>query len=146
MYIGRIYWSLLNFMELYILWRKFKRWGLLMFGWNVILFWFMLRLLLGPMFLECVVIDGIHLCGKIRFGVTHVFPWREYMCRYKLVNLGFIHKESFNWYNRLSSSMSLEFFMNSYSLPMYRFLLTYKFWSNPHIFIFFNNIFFRSHK
>jgi len=32
----RLLW-LLSFMGLYMLWRKLKRWGLLMFGWNVIL-------------------------------------------------------------------------------------------------------------
>jgi len=36
-----------------------QRWGLLMSGWNMILFWFVLRLLLGLMFLGCFVIDGI---------------------------------------------------------------------------------------
>ncbi|XP_068479164.1 probable caffeine synthase MTL2 isoform X2 [Phaseolus vulgaris] len=50
---------LLSFMGLYMLWRKFKRWGLLMFGWNVILLWFVLRLLLGLMFLGCFVFDEI---------------------------------------------------------------------------------------
>jgi len=37
------------------------------------------------------------------------------------INLGFIHKESFHWYNRLSCNLFLEFFINRYSLPMYRF-------------------------
>jgi len=50
---------LLNFMELYMLWRKHKRWDLLMSGWNVTLPWFVLRLLLGQMFIGCFVIDGI---------------------------------------------------------------------------------------
>jgi len=36
-----------------------KRWGLLMYGLNVILPWFVLRLLLGLMFHRCFVIDGI---------------------------------------------------------------------------------------
>ena len=36
-----------------------KRWGLLMSGWNVILLWFVLCLLLGQMFLGCFVIDGM---------------------------------------------------------------------------------------
>ena len=48
----RLLW-LLSFMRLYMLWKKLKRWGLLMSGWNVIL-----RLLLGLMFLGCFVIDG----------------------------------------------------------------------------------------
>ena len=38
----RLLW-LLSFMELYMLWRKLKRWDLLMFGLNVILPWFVLR-------------------------------------------------------------------------------------------------------
>jgi len=42
-----------------MLWRKLKRWGLLMYGLNVILSWFVLHLLLGLMFRGCVVIDGI---------------------------------------------------------------------------------------
>ena len=53
----RLLW--LSFMELYMLWRKLKRWGLLMYGWNVILPWFVLHLLLGLMFRECFIIDGI---------------------------------------------------------------------------------------
>ena len=50
---------LLNFMELYMLWKKLKSWVLLMSGWNVTLPWFVLRLLLGQMFLGCVITDGI---------------------------------------------------------------------------------------
>ena len=50
---------LLSFMELYILWRKLKRWGLLMSNLNVIMPWFLLRLLLGLMFRGCFVIDEI---------------------------------------------------------------------------------------
>ena len=38
-----------------------------------------------------------------------------------LINLGFIHRESFYWYNKLPSSLFLEFFMNRYSLSMYCF-------------------------
>jgi len=45
----RLHW-LLSFMGLYMLWRKLKRWDLLMFDWNVILFWFLLCLLLWQMF------------------------------------------------------------------------------------------------
>jgi len=33
-------------------------------------------------------------------------------------DLGFIHRESFHWYNRLQSSLFLEFFINRYSLPI----------------------------
>jgi len=50
---------LLSFMELYMLWRKLKKWDLLMSGLNVILPWFVLRLLLGLMFCGCFEIDGI---------------------------------------------------------------------------------------
>ena len=50
---------LLNFMELYMLWRKLKSWVLLMSGWNVTLPWFVLCSLLGQMFLGCFVINGI---------------------------------------------------------------------------------------
>jgi len=54
----RLFW-LLNFMELYMLLRKLRSWDLLMFGWNVTRSWFVLRLLLGQMFLWCFVIDWI---------------------------------------------------------------------------------------
>ena len=54
----RLLW-LLSFMELYMLWRKLKKWGLLVSGLNVILPWFVMRLLLGLMFCGCFVIDGI---------------------------------------------------------------------------------------
>jgi len=52
--------------------------------------------------------------------VTHIFREGN-VCADKLTNLGFIHKESFHWYNRFLSSLFLEFFMNMYSLSMYRF-------------------------
>jgi len=83
-----------------------------MSGWNVILRWFVMCLLQGPMFLGC--------CGKIRFRVVHIFREGN-VCADKLTNLGFIHRETFHWYNRLPFSLFLEFFMNRYSLPMYRF-------------------------
>ena len=58
--------------------------------------------------------------GKIKFTITHIF--REGIaCADKLANLGFIHRESFHWYNRLPSSLILEFFMNRYCLPMHCF-------------------------
>ena len=47
----RLLW-LMSFMELYMLWRKLKKWGLLMYGLNVILPWFVLHLLLGLMFVD----------------------------------------------------------------------------------------------
>jgi len=58
-------------------------------------------------------------CGKIRFRISHIFH-EGIVCADKLT-LGFIHKELFHWYNRLPSNLFLEFFMNMYSLPMYRF-------------------------
>ena len=61
----RLLW-LLSFMGLYMLWRKLKRWGLLMSGWNVILLWFVLCLLLGQMFLGCFVIDGMLVLITVR--------------------------------------------------------------------------------
>jgi len=62
----------------------------------------------------------LNYCGKVRFRVTRIFR-EENACGDKLPNLEFIHGESFHWYNRLTSSMFLEFFINRYSLPMYRF-------------------------
>jgi len=59
--------------------------------------------------------------GKIKFRVTHIFREGNVCVANKLTNLGFIHKEYFHWYNRLPSSLFLEFFMNRYSLPMYHF-------------------------
>jgi len=52
--------------------------------------------------------------------VTHIFREGN-ACVHKLANLGFIHRESFHWYSMFPSSHFLEFFMNMYSLPMYRF-------------------------
>jgi len=94
-----------------------------MSDWNVILFWFVLRLLLGQMFLGCFVIDGMLVLitvGKIRFTVTHIFREGN-ACADKLANLGFFHREFFLWYNRLPPCLFLEFFINRYSLPMYHF-------------------------
>ena len=62
----------------------------------------------------------LNYCEKIRFRVTHIFRAGN-ACADKLANLGFIHREPFHWYNRLPSSLFLEFFMNRYSLLMYRF-------------------------
>ena len=62
----------------------------------------------------------LNYCEKIKFRVTHIFREGN-ACADKLANLGFIHRESFRWYNRLPSSLFLEFFMNRYSLPMYHF-------------------------
>ena len=53
----------------------------------------------------------LNYCGKIRFGVTHIFHEGS-VCACKLANLGFIYRESFNWYNRFPSSLFLKFFMN----------------------------------
>ena len=118
------------FMELYMLWRKLKRRALLMYGLNVILPWFVLRSVLVcfaftvrtnfPWMLRNRWNTCFNYCGKIRFRVTHIFREGN-VCADKLANLGFIHRESFHWYNRLSSSLFSDFFMNRYSLPMYRF-------------------------
>jgi len=62
----------------------------------------------------------LNYCGKIRFKVTHIFREGN-VCADKLTNLGIIHGESFHWYNRLPFNLFLEFSMNRYSLPMYRF-------------------------
>jgi len=53
-----------------------------------------LHLLLGPMFFECFVIDRILVL--INMGNASAD---------KLTHLGFIHRESFHWYNRLPSSL-----------------------------------------
>ena len=61
----RLLW-LLSFMELYMLWRKLKRWGLLMSDLNVIFPWFVLR---------CFIINGILVVitvGKSGLGL-HIF-------------------------------------------------------------------------
>jgi len=57
----------------------------------------------------------LNFCRTTRFRVTHIFREGN-ACADKLPNLGFIHRESFHWYNRLPSSLFLEFFMNRYSL------------------------------
>ena len=67
---------LLSFVELYMLWRKLKRWGLLMYGLNVVLPWFVLHLFLGLMFCGCFVIDGILvliIMGKSGLGLLIFF-------------------------------------------------------------------------
>jgi len=61
----------------------------------------------------------LNYCRKIMFRVTHVFREGN-ACADKLANLEFIDRESFHWYNRLPSILFLEFFMNVYSLLMYR--------------------------
>ena len=61
----------------------------------------------------------LNYCGKISFMITHIFREGN-VCANKLVILRFIHRESFHWYNTLSSRF-LEFSMNRYSLLMYHF-------------------------
>jgi len=56
-FIFRLLW-LLNFMKLYMLLKKLKRWVLLVYGLNVILPWFVLHLLLRLMFIGFFVIGG----------------------------------------------------------------------------------------
>jgi len=86
----------------------------------------------------------LNYCGKIRFRVTHIFH-EENACADKLPHLTFIHRDSFHWYNRLSFSLFLEFFMNRYNLPICRFCNHMGFGLIPHIFLYFlfsfNNIF-----
>jgi len=63
-------------MELYMLWRELKRWGLLMYGLNVILPWFVLHLVLGLTFRGCFVIDEILVLisvGKSGLGLLLFF-------------------------------------------------------------------------
>ena len=55
----------------------------------------------------------VNYCGEIRFTVTHIFREGN-ACADKLANLGFFHRESFLWYNRLPPCLFLEFFMNRY--------------------------------
>ena len=90
----------------------------------MILPWLVLHLLLGLMFRGCFVIHEILILITVgKSGLRSLIFFREgNVCADKLTNLEFIHIESFHWYNRLSSSMFLEFFINRYSLPMYRFL------------------------
>ena len=76
----RLFW-LLSFMKLYMLWRKLKKWDLLMSGLNMILIWFVLRLLLGLMFRVCFVIDEILVLisvGQLGLGLLIFFVKR--MC------------------------------------------------------------------
>jgi len=75
------------------------------------------------MFLGCFVIDEILVLitvEKSSLGLL-IFFREGNACVDKLANLGFIHSESFHWYNRLPSSLFLELFINRYSLPIYRF-------------------------
>ena len=62
----------------------------------------------------------LNYCGKIKFKISHIFREGN-VCVEKLTTLCFIHREQFHWYNRLSSSLFLEFFINRYRLPKYRF-------------------------
>jgi len=78
---------LLNFMELYMFWRKLKSWVLLMSGWNVTLHWFVLRLLPRQMFLGCFVIDEILVLIIVeKSSFTHIFREGN-TCVDKLANL-----------------------------------------------------------
>jgi len=116
-----------------------------MYGLNVILSWFVLHLFIGLIFRGCFLIDEI----LVLIRVTHIFR-EEDVCADKLASLGFIHKESFHWYNRFPSSLFVEFFMNMYSLPMHRFcqhmdfdlVPPYFFFFCISLLFFFNNTFF----
>ena len=62
-----------------------------MSGWNVILLWFVLRLLLGQMFLGCFVIDEMLVLITVgKLGLQLLIFFREgNACTDKLANLGF---------------------------------------------------------
>ena len=107
-------------MDLYILLKKLKRRVLLIYDLNVILSWFVLHLHLELICLGCFIIGGTPVLIKIRFRVSHIFREGN-ICDDKLANLEFIHRDQFHWYNRLPSSIFLEFVMNRYRLPMYQF-------------------------
>ena len=82
-----------SFMELYMLWRKLKWWGLLMYGLNVILPWFVLCLMLGLMFCGCFVIAGILVLITVEKSSLGLLIFREgNACADKLANLGFTHR------------------------------------------------------
>ena len=133
---------LLSFMELYMLWRKLKRWGLniwLEYDFALVCVAFTARTNVSWM-LRNRWNTCLNYCGEIRFRVTHIFREGN-ACVDKLTNLGFIHRESFHWYNRFPSSPFSEFFMNRYSLPI-SFLLTYGFWSSPPLFFFVFSLFY----
>jgi len=120
--IFRLLW-LLSFMKLYMSLKKLKILVLLVYDLNVILPWFVLHLLLGLMFLGFFIIGGntcLDYCGKIRFRISHIFHEGN-ACADQLANLGFIHRKQFHWYNRLPSSLFLEFSINRYRLSKYRF-------------------------
>jgi len=85
---------------------------------DLILPCFVLFLLLRLMLFGFLVIGGTNaliIVEKIRFKIFHIFCEGN-ACANKLANLGFIHKKQFHWYNRLSSSLFLEFFINRYSI------------------------------
>ena len=75
------------------------------------------------MFRGCFIIDGIlNLIIVEKSGLGLLIFFREGNAyANKLANLRFMHRESFHLYNRLSSSLFLEFIMNRYNLLMYRF-------------------------
>ena len=94
-----------------------------MSGWNVTLSWFVLHLLLTQMFIGCFVIDEILVLITVeKSGLRLLIFFVNGMCvliSWLIYDL-FI-ENLFHWYNRLSSSMFLAFFINRYSLPIYHF-------------------------
>jgi len=52
----------------------------------------------------------LNYCEKISFRVMHIFLEGN-VCAAKLANLRFIHRESFRWSNRLSSSVMIDDFV-----------------------------------
>jgi len=65
-----------------------------MSGLNVIMSWFVLRLLLGLMFRKCFVIDRILVLIIVeKSGLGLFIFFVKGMCADKLANLRFIHRE-----------------------------------------------------
>ena len=144
----RLFW-LLNFMKLYMFWRKLKSWDLLMSGWNVTLPWFVLRLLLGQMFLGCFVIDEILVLIIVeKSGLGLLIFFVKGMC----VSISWLIQDLFIE-NLFIGIIGFHVVCSQNSLLIgivYLCIvsLTYGFWSNPPIFLyflsfsFFNNTFF----
>jgi len=62
-----------------------------MSGWNVTLPWFVLRLLLGQMFIGCFIIHEILITVE-KSGLGLLIFREGNACADKLTNLGFIHR------------------------------------------------------
>ena len=124
--IFRLFW-LLNFIGLYMPLKKLKKLVLLLYGLSVILSWFVLHLQLGLIFLWFFVIGGTFVLINVRkLGLEFLtFFVKEMHVLISLLTYGLFIREQFHWYNKLSSSFFLEFFINRYKLPEYRLLLDF---------------------